>query len=332
MSRIITIRVTPGDECKVVLPPCSALEIKNVALDAVSSAPLTERCTLECDLATHRFVLCSLTQSGPLQAALGTVITNDPAEAAWLFLKARGPRSFHVIGRLIAEHKDEAAAPKPKARSGRMANGSATAPMSKADAAADGLDLDDNGWGLANPVKTTNARAQSGAKAVATEEMVDEEADIDVLLPDDDAQVEYPSDADSEDFVTWMQERAQKPSDGEKLPRKDKQPLLQAGATGKQGSSAAKKQKKASGKGGLPELASAPASVANGDGGAADAGGSAAAGKPAAPHGGGRSARRRAANRRHWRLGEGLNNDAEETPEPPSGNKAQKQHKNKKAV
>ena len=97
-SSIIALVVEPGVDCKVSMPPCSALEIKNAALaPAVKLAgkqQAQQRCTLECDLATHHFVLCSLPPGGHQQASLGTVVTNDPDVPAWLFLKARGPRTF----------------------------------------------------------------------------------------------------------------------------------------------------------------------------------------------------------------------------------------------
>ena len=98
--RFLSVAVAPGQDCKVALPPCSAIEIRNAALAVGSAGPLTERCTLECDLATHSFVLCSLPPGGPMQASLGTVVTNDPDTPAWLFLRARGPRTFHVVGRI----------------------------------------------------------------------------------------------------------------------------------------------------------------------------------------------------------------------------------------
>ena len=99
--RFFSVVVTPGEQCKVELPPCSALEIKLAAL--AQPGPITARCTLECDLATHSFVLCSLPPGGPLQATIATVVTNDPDLPAWLFLKARGPRAFHISGRLAVD-------------------------------------------------------------------------------------------------------------------------------------------------------------------------------------------------------------------------------------
>ena len=100
-SRLIALTVTPGRSCKIAMPNCSAMELKHAALaPAVASASQSERCTLECTLATRSFVLCSL-PPGRMQASLGTVVTNDPDETAWLFLKATGPRAVHVFGRLI---------------------------------------------------------------------------------------------------------------------------------------------------------------------------------------------------------------------------------------
>ena len=152
---------------------------------------------LECDLATHSFVLCSLTPGGPRQAALGTVITNDPDQTAWLFLKARGPRAFHVLGRMTSE----------------VAAGSRKAAQApSADAGASSFDLEDSGWGLDAPAQggREHKAAASTASAAALGGAVeaDEEGDIEVLLPGAEDEVEYPSDADSEDFVRWMQARA----------------------------------------------------------------------------------------------------------------------------
>ena len=107
---ILTVVVTPGTPCKIELPPCSALEIKQAALSSIEPLP-AERCVLECDLASHSFVLCSIIPSGPHQAALGTVITNDPDERAWVFLKARGPRAFHVICQLVVDDSKPDASP-----------------------------------------------------------------------------------------------------------------------------------------------------------------------------------------------------------------------------
>ena len=92
--RFLALVVTPGVDCKVSMPPCSALEIKHAAL-ANGKVPPGTRCTLECDLATQSFVLCSLPAGGPKQAKIGTVVTNDPDEPAWFFLKATGPIAFH---------------------------------------------------------------------------------------------------------------------------------------------------------------------------------------------------------------------------------------------
>ena len=40
-----------------------------------------------------------------MQASLGTVVTNDPDAPAWLFLRARGPRTFHVLGRINVDER-----------------------------------------------------------------------------------------------------------------------------------------------------------------------------------------------------------------------------------
>ena len=89
-SAFFSTRVTPGRASKLALPPCSSLELSNAAIEAgTGRADPSARCVLECDLATHSFVLCSLVPGGPRQAALGAVVTNDPAQRAWFFLKAR---------------------------------------------------------------------------------------------------------------------------------------------------------------------------------------------------------------------------------------------------
>ena len=112
--RFLALTVEPGVDCKVSMPPCSALEIKNAALAPAEKSftgkgKQQQRCTLECDLATHHFVLCSLPPGGHQQASLGTVVTNDPDAPAWLFLKARGPRTFHVLGSIQVDESPAAA-------------------------------------------------------------------------------------------------------------------------------------------------------------------------------------------------------------------------------
>ncbi|EOD08397.1 hypothetical protein EMIHUDRAFT_453119 [Emiliania huxleyi CCMP1516] len=94
-SRFVSLTVTPGVDCKVILPPCSALTLSNAALAAQPKSAAFGRCVLECDLATHSFVVCSLLTTGVRQAAPEITITNDPDEPAWFFLKASGPHSFH---------------------------------------------------------------------------------------------------------------------------------------------------------------------------------------------------------------------------------------------
>ena len=75
-TKFLSLVVRPGERCKISLPGCSALELKQAAL--APGGPITERVVLECDLAVKRFVLCSLVPRGPMQATLGTVVTNDP--------------------------------------------------------------------------------------------------------------------------------------------------------------------------------------------------------------------------------------------------------------
>ena len=208
-SKFIGLVVRPGEDCKVELPPCSAFEIKHAAL-AVGGRP-SERCTLECNLATHSFVLCSISRaSGPLQAVLGTVVTNDPAQSAWFFLKARGSQAFHVLGRLEVDVSGESPAASPK-RSKRGAKKGTTVAATGALQANAGLtdsspplDVTDSGWDLGAPA-SFEAQWTAGGAAIG-----DEPVDIEVLLPGHDMIVEYPSDADSEGFVKWMQSKAAK--------------------------------------------------------------------------------------------------------------------------
>jgi len=228
---MIALTATPGKQCKVVLPPCSALELKNAAL--APPGECSSRAVLECQLATRSFVLCSLTPDGPRQAALGTVVMNDPEQAAWVFLKARGA-TFHVLGRLVTE--DKAASrdvagrhPKPQAKPKTAVSAAPSAAANASEAAASrqsqaarptprststaavpaqstGVDqMMDTGWGLGAAVRGSKATSAEAPAAV-----VDEAAEIEVTLPEGDDGVECPSDADSDGFVSWMQSRASK--------------------------------------------------------------------------------------------------------------------------
>ena len=195
-SKFIALTVRPNESCKIDLPPCSALDIKHAAL-ATDGKP-SERCVLECELATHSFVLCSIPPNGPLQASLGTVITNDPAQAAWMFLRARGSCSFHVIGRMeIDVGEDEEPPPKKVAKSSNAAR-----PAAKPTGAA--VDLTDSGWALDAPKSSDKDHESGDAPEAMYAGSGNEVADIEVLLPEGEA-LEYPSDADSEGFIRFMQ-------------------------------------------------------------------------------------------------------------------------------
>jgi hypothetical protein len=187
----VALTVTPGVPCKVILPPCSALQLSNAAL-AAQPGQSFGRCQLECDLATHSFVICSLLTTGARQAGLDVAITNDPDETAWFFLNAKGPHAFHVVGRLIQDKaaravaaSSAASASKPS-RSGaplpRLAPPSTTAPASRA--------------------KRPASRAPAGGAAEQSASDM-----IEVLLPGHDEGLAFdaPSDADSEEFVEFMQ-------------------------------------------------------------------------------------------------------------------------------
>jgi hypothetical protein len=172
-KRFFSTVVQPGAECKVELPPCSAIEIQHAAL--AEGGPLTSRATLECDLATHSFVLCSLPAGGPLQARLGTVVTNDPDAAAWLFLKATGPRPFHVIGRLaVDDDQDSGAAGERKAKRRAAAaaarrdtfDASMVGRYSASALPSSGFAVDE-GWATADDVRPTASKQQQQQKVDA---------------------------------------------------------------------------------------------------------------------------------------------------------------------
>ena len=241
--QFLSLVVQPGVDCKVAMPPCSALEIKNAAL-AVGKKPPAERSVLECDLATHSFVLCSLPPGGPMQAQLGTVVTNDPDAEAWLFLKARGPRAFHVLGRLVTDERRPKLKRQPDATSDMLFGGkkakAASSPFAPApesdddddddedDGGDDDDDDDDAAWPTASDVvaRPTSGSGKQlvGGRAGAAASMDDEDDDyddpsepseiIEVLLPAGDDVLEYPlsdapSDDGSDDFVQWMTGRTQ---------------------------------------------------------------------------------------------------------------------------
>ena len=201
-TKFLSLVVRPGERCKISLPGCSALELKQAAL--APGGPITERVVLECDLAVKRFVLCSLVPRGPMQATLGTVVTNDPDQAAWLYLTARGPRPLHVIGTLSVDSREE----RPKKRKRRQEPAAATAAEPAVDATMGDDGMWESDWGLGAPVATS-------AKAAAADALLaDTDADvggrgIEVLLPDGEQELDAPSDADSEDFVRWMQSKVE---------------------------------------------------------------------------------------------------------------------------
>ena len=201
-TKFLSLVVRPGERCKISLPGCSALELKQAAL--APGGPITERVVLECDLAVKRFVLCSLVPRGPMQATLGTVVTNDPDQAAWLYLTARGPRPLHVIGTLSVDSREE----RPKKRKRRQEPAAAAAAEAAVDATMGDDGMWESDWGLGAPVATS-------AKAAAADALLaDTDADvggrgIEVLLPDGEQELDAPSDADSEDFVRWMQSKVE---------------------------------------------------------------------------------------------------------------------------
>ncbi|KOO29354.1 hypothetical protein Ctob_002000 [Chrysochromulina tobinii] len=212
-TSLIACKVTPGDKgCKIAMPGCSALEIKHCAL--APGAPPDARCTLALDLATHNFVLCSLPPGGRMQATLSTVVTNDPDQMAWLFLKATGPRAFHVLGRLIVDSKERtgvAAANKAAWAAVREQRRRSGAPVSIGVGTGDG-ESDEDGWPTAADIAPS--RTAGGKKPTAREAedaQDDAEENIEVLLPEGDDRIEFesgaeddPSEADSEEFPDDM--------------------------------------------------------------------------------------------------------------------------------
>ena len=211
-ASFIAYEVKPGDACKIAMPGCSALEIKHAALASGSSS--NARCTLECDLATHSFVLCSLPPGGRMQASLGTVVTNDPNETAWLFLKATGPCAFHVLGRLVIDRPTE-----DRRAAKRRVPSKLSAPVSVGIGTGDGAS-DDEGWPSAADIAPSAATKRSrvdDAPATAPDAASDEGENIEVLLPAGDDSIEFEhaaeevSDADSEDFVQVMTMHSKNP-------------------------------------------------------------------------------------------------------------------------
>ena len=238
--RFLALTVEPGVDCKVSMPPCSALEIKNAALAPAEKSftgkgKQQQRCTLECDLATHHFVLCSLPPGGHQQASLGTVVTNDPDAPAWLFLKARGPRTFHVLGSIQVDESQQRAAKKrrsPASRAPSNVFSAAASPSPPADAKK-GFAAYDDDWPTAGDIAvstTTTTKLSTTSRAARAElsssgqrkpnasllsnsssERASDDI-IEVLLPDGDDVLEYPmsevpSDEGSDDFVQWMTDR-----------------------------------------------------------------------------------------------------------------------------
>ena len=185
MPHILTVVVTPGTPCKIELPPCSALEIKQAALSGIERLP-AERCVLECDLASHSFVLCSIIQNGPHQAALGTVITNDPDEPAWVFLKARGPHAFHVLCQLVVDDSKPDASPAELIVPPGYQRVTRESLLREENAARPELDLSDSGWGLGAPVGSGDIGRTKASSYLEADGIDREEEGIEVLLPDGD--------------------------------------------------------------------------------------------------------------------------------------------------
>ena len=167
-------------------------------------------------------------------------------------------------------------------------------------AGADAFDLEDTGWDLGAAAAGTSdapaGRSRGAATAAAEEEG---SPDIEVLLPEADDDVEYPSDADSEDFVQWMQASCAEISPRyapRYAPRS--RPVSSQARTTQGGASSGTKPAKASAKAGAkPQLAKS-ISKPNSSSGQTQKISSGGDGGAEARRGGGRSARRRSSQRR----------------------------------
>ena len=134
-------------------------------------------------------MLCSIIPSGPHQAALGTVITNDPDERAWVFLKARGPRAFHVICQLVVDDSKPDASPAELVVPPGYQRVTRESLLRESTARPE-LDLSDSGWDLGAPVGSGDVGRPKPSSYLEADDIDREEEGIEVLLPDgDDADV-----------------------------------------------------------------------------------------------------------------------------------------------
>jgi hypothetical protein len=155
-------------------------------------------------------------------------VTNDPNAPAWLFLKATGARPFHVVGRMIID----------RSLRKRVAETLGDQPSNKAavQVLPGAGESDEEGWPTAEDVMPSkkSAATREASDAAAPDE--DGSEIIEVLLPDGESEVEYPTDAasDEEDsFVQWMQSRMLPTADPEssslKRPRNTSDEANQSG-------------------------------------------------------------------------------------------------------
>ena len=181
-SRFVALTVTPGTETKVILPPCSALELKNVA---AANPHTQQKATLECDLATKTFRLANVTPRNK-QQNLGVAITNDPNEIAWFYLNAKGD-ALHVVGTLIQVQQQDKKTQNQEQRKLHHRKMTAMDKPSKKS--------------KSQPVQSSNQISAPKPTKIRLDDAVD------VLLPHNDQQLFCPSDAESDDFVQWVRAR-----------------------------------------------------------------------------------------------------------------------------
>ena len=127
-----------------------------------------------------------------MQATLGTVVTNDPDQAAWLYLTARAAAA--------ARHQHARRQPRGAAEKGSGGRNRRRRPPRAGSGRDDGRRRPAGGLG------PRRAGGDVGEGGAADALLADTDADvggrgIEVLLPDGEQELDAPSDADSEDFV-----------------------------------------------------------------------------------------------------------------------------------
>lgn len=225
-----------------------------------------------------------------MQASLSTVVTNDPAVPAWLFLTARGPRAFHVLGRICTDDVRKPKAVDKQEDSQRAAASGGEEALETSDWAHD----DDWPTVVAQSTGTSSGPPRRAGDGGSEADLAEPSETIEVLLPEGDDVLEYPlSDApsdESDDFVAWMAARTAGGKTGAGT----------AGATAapkkKPGSASAKSSPPATAYGLGDKHAGKASAVKTASGGAA--GGGTPAATAEVQRGGSRTQRRRAAQKR----------------------------------